>query len=235
MLSGDALSQWLQQQHITVVRGSLVRLGPSRLPQVSAGVDSHPIRVLLPVLRGGQAAVARAVVDGTQGPELALRVQAISSQTERARQTQRLVTMLTIAEQTRANPVRYPSVLAVLESFVMVVPGDQLPVGTTAAQHELWCDVMPWCPTSLARARDDVLAPGPSAAVARLAPLVRTVHAVHEHLSIVHRDITPNNVLVDPAGRLLLADWGIAHTVTAGQTSTSTELVGNRGFSLPPE
>ncbi|MCL2466436.1 MAG: protein kinase [Micrococcales bacterium] len=235
MLSGDALSQWLQQQHTRAIRGSLVRLGPSGLPQVSSTVDSHPLRVLLPVLRGGQAAVARVVVDGTQSPQLALRVQAVSSQAERVRQMERLVTMLTVAETTRAGPARYPAVLAVLESFVMALPADQVPLAAAGTGHELWCEVMPWCPTNLAHARDDVLAAGPSAALARLVPLVHTVHAIHEHLNVVHRDITPNNVLLDPAGRLLLADWGIAHTVGAGQTSTRTELIGNRGFSLPPE
>ena len=218
-----------------MIRGSVVRLAPSGLPQVSSTLDSHPIRVLLPVLRGGQAAVARAVLDGTQGPDLALRVQAVSSQAERGRQMERLVTMLTVAEATRADPVRYPAVLPVLESFVLALPGDQVPVAHPDARYELWCDVMPWCRTSLAHARDEVLASGPSAAVARLLPLVLTVQAVHEHLNVVHRDITPNNVLVDPSGRLLLADWGIAHTVAPGQTSTRTELVGNRGFSLPPE
>ena len=234
VLPGDALSQWLQQRHASVVRGSLVRLTPSGLPQVSSTLDSHPVRVLLPVLRGGQAAVARAVLDGTQSPELALRVQAVSSQAERVRQMERLVTMLTVAEATRTDPARYPAVLPVLESFVVTLPGDQVPVAAPAAQYELWCDVMPWCPTSLAQARRST-ADAPSTTVARVLPLVRTVQAVHEHLNVVHRDITPNNVLVDAAGRLLLADWGIAHTVASDQTSTHTQLVGNRGFSLPPE
>ncbi|MCL2091278.1 MAG: protein kinase [Micrococcales bacterium] len=234
------MSQWLQQRRGSVVRGSLVRLTPSGLLQVSGALDSHPVRVLLPVLRGGQAAVARAVLDGTEGgTELALRVQAVSSQAERVRQMERLVTMLTVAEATRADPARYPAVLPVLESFVVTLPGDQVPVAAPAAQYELWCDVMPWCPTNLAQARRDATATAvdwtPSVALARMLPLVRTVQAVHEHLNVVHRDITPNNVLVDAAGRLLLADWGIAHTVASDQTSTRTELVGNRGFSLPPE
>ena|GEM_PF-451346 len=222
-----------------MVRGSVVCLAPSGLPQVSSTLDSHPVQVLLPVLRGGQAAVARAVVYGTDTPELALRVQAVSSQAERVRQMERLVTMLTVAEATRADPARYPAVLPVLESFVVTLPGNQLQMPDPTDQYELWCDVMPWCRTSLTHSRHDVLAAGPSTAVARLLPLVRTVQAVHEHLNVVHRDITPNNVLLDSAvrtpARLLLADWGIAHTVTAGQTSTRTELVGNRGFSLPPE
>ena len=235
MLSGDALSQWLQRQHTGVVRGSLVRLTPSGLPQVSSALDSHPVTVLLPVLRGGQAAVARAVPAGAEGPELALRVQAVSDRAERVRQMERLVTMLTVAEATRADPARYPAVLPVLESFVVTLTGDQVPVAHPAARYELWCDVTPWCPTSLAHARRDDGASAAPTAVAQILPLVRTVLAVHEHLNVVHRDITPNNVLVDAAGRLLLADWGIAHTVTGGQTSTRTELVGNRGFSLPPE
>ncbi len=237
VLSGDVLSRWLQHRAGTVVAGSLVRLSPSGLLRVSSVTDSRPVRVMLPVAHGGQAAVSRALPEGHGGPALALRVQAVSSEQEKARQMERLVAMLTVAEAARTSPATYPAVLPVHESFVVAVPGPEIGITGPTAEHELWCDVMAWCPRNLAtyRAEAGPAAQEPRTVAARLLPVLTTVQAVHDSLNIVHRDITPYNVLVDEAGRLLLADWGIAHAVAADRTSTHTQMVGNRGFSLPPE
>ena len=237
MLSGDVLSRWLQTRTGTVVAGSLVRLSPSGLLRVSTVTDSHRVRVMLPVAHGGQAAVSRAVPEGRDGPSLALRVQAVSSEQEKARQMERLVAMLTVAEAAREDPATYPAVLPVHESFVVAVPATEIGTTGPTTEHELWCDVMAWCPRTLADHQRDAGPAGadPRTVAATLLPVMATVRAVHDNHNIVHRDITPNNVMVDEAGRLLLADWGIAHTVAADRTSTHTQMVGNRGFSLPPE
>ncbi|MCL2090108.1 MAG: hypothetical protein FWH11_02590 [Micrococcales bacterium] len=234
MLSGDVLSQWLQRRNGSVVAGSRISLTRGGFLRVSEEVNSRPVQVALPVMHGGQAAVARAV-DST-GAVLALRVQAVSSTQEKARQMERLVNMTTVATAARDRPDRFPAVLPVLESFVVVVPGTEMPVTGPQPEYELWCDLMAWCPHDL---NDWQQAPGQvrtlPVVLGAFLPVLATVHAAHEDLGIVHRDITPNNVLVDEQGRLLLADWGIAHGLDAGQTSTYTQLVGNRGFSLPPE
>ncbi len=236
MLTGDTLSQWLQRRVGTVVYGPLVQLSPSGLLRVSDQPDSHQVRIALPVVYGGQAAVARAAVDGV-GQALALRVQAVSSQTEKARQMERLVSMLTVAQAARTAPGAYPAVLPVLESFVVTAPGDEMSVTSPDARYELWCDLMPWCPSNLADHQQQTGPAGraPSVVLPRIVPVIGTIDTVHRNLGIIHRDITPDNVLVDGAGRLLLADWGVAHAIAADQTSTYTEMVGNRGFSLPPE
>ncbi|MCL2091277.1 MAG: protein kinase [Micrococcales bacterium] len=236
MLTGDTLSQWLQRRVGTVVYGPLVQLSPSGLVRVSDRPDSHQVRIALPVVYGGQAAVARAAVDGVD-QALALRVQAVSAQAERARQMERLVSMLTVAQAARANPVAYPAVLPVLESFVVTAPGDEMAVTSPDVQYELWCDLMPWCPSNLVdyQKQTGPAGPVPNLVLAQMVPVISTVHTVHRNLGIIHRDITPDNVLVDTAGRLLLADWGVAHTIAPDQTSTYTQLVGNRGFCLPPE
>ena len=234
MLSGDVLSQWLQRQTGTVVQGSRISLSRGGLLRISDDNDSTPVQPQLPVAHGGQAAVARAY-DAT-GAELALRVQAVTSHEEQARQMERLVSMLTVATAARERPDVYPAVLPVRESFIVTVPGTQIPMTGAAPEYELWCDVMAWCPDDLNDwKRVAGLNPSPQVVVAMFVPVVATVHAVHENLGIVHRDITPNNVLVDRSGQLLLADWGIAHGLAADQTSTYTQLVGNRGFALPPE
>ncbi|MCL2091860.1 MAG: protein kinase [Micrococcales bacterium] len=234
MTSGDVLSRWLQRQHGSTVRGSLVSLSRGGLLRVS-DVQSRPVRVVLPVVHGGQAAVARAV-DQT-GVSLALRVQAVSSDAEKARQMERLVNRATVAEAARAQPDRFPAVLPVLESFVLVVPGADVPVTAPESEYELWCDLMAWCPHDLNGWAQTVPVASrePGAVLGAFVPVLTTVHAVHQDLGIVHRDITPNNVLVDSDDQLLLADWGIAHGLASDQTSTYTQLVGNRGFSLPPE
>ncbi|MCL2466435.1 MAG: protein kinase [Micrococcales bacterium] len=236
MLTGDTLSQWLQRRVGTVVCGPSVRLSPSGLLRVSDRTDSHQVRIGLPVVHGGQAAVARVAVDGATHA-LALRVQAVASPAERARQMERLVNMATVTQAAHKNPAAYPAVLGVLESFVVTVPGDEMAIASPDTRYELWCDVMAWCPSTLDdhRQRMGPASQAPALVVAQMAPLVATVHAVHRDLQVLHRDITPSNVLVDENGRLLLADWGVAHTIATDQTSTRTELVGNRGFCLPPE
>jgi len=235
VLSGDVLSQWLQRRNGSVVVGSQIALTRSGLLRVSAALDSRPVQVGLPVMHGGQAAVARTVDQA--GAVWALRVQTVSSQQERTRQMERLVNMTTVASAAKERPDRFPAVLPVAESFMLVVPGEQLPLTGPEPEYELWCDLMAWCPHDLNdwhRSTTGEVRSLP-AVVAAFVPVLATVHAVHEDLGIVHRDITPNNVLVDDSGRLRLADWGIAHGLGEGQTSTYTQLVGNRGFALPPE
>jgi len=234
VLSGVVLSQWLQQRAGTVVQGSLISLSPGGLLRVSAATDSTPVQSLLPVVHGGQAAVARAR-DGA-GVEWALRAQAVVSEQDKTRQMQRLVSMLAVVTAARQDPGKYPAVLPVQESFIMIVPGSQVPMTGADPEYEVWCDLMAWCPQDLNDWQRTTSPQPPVAQVLGLfAPVLATVAAVHENLGIVHRDITPNNVLVDGAGRLLLADWGIAHGIAADQTSTYTQLIGNRGFALPPE
>ncbi len=234
MLSGDVLSQWLQRRNGSIVAGSRISLTLGGFLRVSDEVNSRPVQVALPVMHGGQAAVARAV--DRDGAVMALRVQAVSSTQEKARQMERLVNMVTVATAAKERPDRFPAVLPVAESFVMVVPGTEVPVTGPQPEYELWCDLMAWCPHDL---NDWQQAAGQvrtlPVVLGAFLPVLDTVRATHEDLGIVHRDITPNNVLVDEQGRLLLADWGIAHGLDAGQTSTYTQLVGNRGFSLPPE
>ena len=237
MLAGDVLSQWLQQRNGAVLRGSLIRLSPAGLLRVSTADDSRPVRVLLPVLHGGQAAVARAELADAPGAVLALRVQAVASPQEKLRQTERLLSMLSVVTAAREQPQTYPAVLPVVESFVVTVPGAQIPTTAPLDEYELWCDVMTWCDANLAERHqaDGLAARALDVVVRRLLPVFATVHAVHENLGVIHRDITPNNVLVDGAGRLLLTDWGIAHGLDADKTSTYTQRAGNLGYALPPE
>lgn len=62
----------------------------------------------------------------------------------------------------------------------------------------------------------------PAAAVSDLIQLCAAVHTAHE-ADLLHRDIKPDNALIDHFGRIKLADFGIA--AVTGSTLTATGMV----------
>uniref|UniRef100_A0A7N8XYL2 Citron Rho-interacting kinase n=1 Tax=Mastacembelus armatus TaxID=205130 RepID=A0A7N8XYL2_9TELE len=65
-----------------------------------------------------------------------------------------------------------------------------------------------------------------------LAELIEAIHAVHQ-LGYVHRDVKPENILIDRTGHIKLADFGSAARLTANKTVTSTVPVGTQDFLSP--
>ena len=65
-----------------------------------------------------------------------------------------------------------------------------------------------------------------------LLPVIRDLQKVHEK-GIVHRDISPDNLMVREDGKILLLDLGAAKDLSEG-TEQSTLLITKKGFS-PPE
>ncbi|RCK70712.1 serine/threonine protein kinase [Desertihabitans brevis] len=53
------------------------------------------------------------------------------------------------------------------------------------------------------------------------AEAARCLHVLHEH-GVVHRDVTPGNLLLDADGRVRLADLGVAKDLSVGTGSTMT-------------
>jgi serine/threonine protein kinase len=66
------------------------------------------------------------------------------------------------------------------------------------------------------------------------AEICRALDYAHRRVHIVHRDVTPRNVLIDDEGAVRLIDFGIAAPVTRAHDSTPTEIFGSPGH-MPPE
>jgi serine/threonine protein kinase len=64
--------------------------------------------------------------------------------------------------------------------------------------------------------------------------LLSALQAVHE-AGIVHRDVKPGNVLLDPAAQVRLTDFGIARRSSDGSTLTQTGLVLGTVRYMAPE
>ncbi len=88
-------------------------------------------------------------------------------------------------------------------------------------------------------AHDDVVprpgTPGHVTAAARiLAEVVEALGHAHEH-GVVHRDVKPSNILVQPNGRALLVDFGIARDSSMGTMTRTGELMGSLPYMSPEQ
>ncbi len=81
--------------------------------------------------------------------------------------------------------------------------------------------------------RDDAPLP-PGRALALLEQILEAIAAAHES-GIIHRDIKPENVLLTPAGKPKVADFGLARAVSAASTATATGgvLMGTVSYLRP--
>jgi len=66
------------------------------------------------------------------------------------------------------------------------------------------------------------------------AQICDALHYAHERFSIVHRDVTPRNVIIDEEGHARLLDFGIAAPVT-GEGEAGDGLFGTPGYLSPEQ
>lgn len=72
--------------------------------------------------------------------------------------------------------------------------------------------------------------------------LLAGLHAAHEvsdekgqSLGIVHRDVSPQNILVDLEGRAFISDFGVARVKDAMRTTRSGTMIGKPGYMAPEQ
>jgi serine/threonine-protein kinase len=93
---------------------------------------------------------------------------------------------------------------------------------------------MDLCPDSLG-ARLAREGPLPEAEVVRIAAAVARALAFAHARGVIHRDLKPGNVLLDPAGTPVLSDFGIARAVSGHAVSTGVNLTLGTPHYLSPE
>lgn len=84
-------------------------------------------------------------------------------------------------------------------------------------------------------ARQIAAGPLPAGRAAKVGTeLARTLAYVHSH-GIVHRDVKPSNVLVDPSGRVLLTDFGVSRLVDATRMTATGQAIGTAAYLAPEQ
>ncbi|MEU8245781.1 protein kinase [Nonomuraea sp. NPDC048916] len=73
---------------------------------------------------------------------------------------------------------------------------------------------------------------GPAATMRLVAEVADALAAAHAQ-GIVHRDVKPANLMIRSDGRVALTDFGIAHSVSAGQLTATGTMLGSAAYCAP--
>ncbi len=77
-------------------------------------------------------------------------------------------------------------------------------------------------------------APEPKALFRGLAAVADGLEVLHRE-GIIHRDVKPNNVMVEPGGKMILADFGLARTASSVSLTHTGEAVGTPLYMSPEQ
>lgn len=110
------------------------------------------------------------------------------------------------------------------------------PSADQLAQQELRCLRRPYIKGLTLRERREAGPCSLQETASILTPLMSTLARLHapEAGSIIHRDLTPGNIIVDEHGRPWLNDFGLARDESSPPLQADESLQGTRRY-LPPE
>jgi len=131
-----------------------------------------------------------------------------------------------------ASTIRHPNVVSVLD----VALSDTDVILVQEYVHGVSLDAL----TRVAEARGEAVDPTVAAAVA--SAIARGLHAAHEArdprgepLHVVHRDVSPHNVLVGADGAPRLVDFGIAKARSSSHVTRQGMFKGKLGYASPEQ
>ncbi|MFO0683651.1 MAG: protein kinase [Sandaracinus sp.] len=133
--------------------------------------------------------------------------------------------------------IHHPNVVHVEELGEAAVPGGAIPVHYLVMEYVYGCSLAQML-DALAR-RDRRISP--ELAVHIAIQTLSGLHAAHElkdekgqYLGVVHRDVSPQNVLLAYEGHVKLIDFGVAKARNRSQQTTGASLKGKIRY-MPPE
>ncbi len=181
-----------------------------------------------PFAKGGMASVHFAVLQGALGFS---RIVAIKRLRQELATNQRFVTML-VEEARLSSRIRHLNVVPTLD----VISTD----GEVFVSMEYVCGEALNRLMASAAARGEMI-PIPIA-VAIMMGVLRGLQAAHEAcslddspLEIVHRDVSPHNILIGVSGVPRLLDFGVAHSVDHGDDTHADEFKGKLAYAAPEQ
>ncbi len=193
-----------------------------------AGYRLDRYELLCPIASGGMATVWLARLRGKRGFEKLFAVKTIRTELVEDSRFQEMF----LDEARIASGIQHPNVAQILD---------------LGEQDDVLFIVMEWVDgDSLAKVRKLVSKAGhklPLGVVLRiLADACAGLHAAHElkdekgsSLEVVHRDVSPQNILVSSAGAVKIIDFGIAKAQNRQQGSTRTGIVKGKIQYMAPE
>jgi tetratricopeptide (TPR) repeat protein/TolB-like protein len=193
---------------------SPTRTGDAWLPQLAAGARlAGRYRILGLIGVGGMGMVYRA-----QDEKLDLAVAIKVLRPELARDGQRLERFK--QELVLARQVSHPNVVRTHD------------LGGDGDLAFFTMDFIPGCSLRELLAEEGRLVPERAIAMARqIAGALAAAHAA----GVVHRDLKPGNLLVDPADRVAISDFGVARSLGGGGLTQPGSVVGTLDYLSPEQ
>ncbi len=182
-------------------------------------------RLFRPIASGGMGTVYLGWLESDGGVTRPIAAKVMHAQGPAAERS----TPMTLTEARIASRIRHPNVVSLTDVVTSIrgpvlileyVAGDSLSHLLEASSH-----AVPW-----------------PVAVRIMVDVLEGLHAAHEAtnesglpLSVVHRDVSPHNVLVDEAGMAKIADFGVAKALERAYTTESGEVRGKLAYMAPEQ
>jgi len=211
-------------------------LNPASLPppapptsyEIGPGHVLGRYELLMPIAAGGMAMVWAARLKGTRGFQKIVAVKTMLPKLSEDDQFEKMF----LDEATLASKVRHPNAVEILDL------GEQDGVLFLIME---WIDGIPLNQIMKVAKRNGGV---PTTVATRIVmQACAGLHAAHEltdnkgrHLGLVHRDISPQNILVTFDGVAKVVDFGVAKATALGESTTQAgQLKGKVGYMAPEQ